>query len=157
LASAEARILGLRTIRGSRPVDTFHRELGLLMIDACGISRSAEGLQRALVDLASLRQAFEQDLRLPPPTGIDAELEKALRLDDFFGLAELMLRDALAREESCGAHFRVEHQGPDGEAQRDDERFAHIAAWEFRQDGPPRRHTEPLGFSLLTPSTRNYR
>jgi len=157
LASAEARILGLRTIRGSRPVDTFHRELGLLMIDACGISRSAEGLQRALVDLASLRQAFEQDLRLPPPTWIDAELEKALRLDDFFGLAELMLRDALAREESCGAHFRVEHQGPDGEAQRDDERFAHIAAWEFRQDGPPRRHTEPLGFSLLTPSTRNYR
>lgn len=157
LAAAEARIAGLRAIRGSHPVDSWHRQLGLLMIEACGISRHAERLQRALLELAALRQAFEQDLLLPPPTAIDAELEKALRLDDFFGLAELMLHDALAREESCGAHFREEHQGPDGEAQRDDERFAHIAAWEFRQDGPPRRHTEALQFTLLTLSSRNYR
>ncbi|MEB3199242.1 MAG: fumarate reductase/succinate dehydrogenase flavoprotein subunit [Synechococcaceae cyanobacterium] len=157
LAEAALRIERLRGIGGSRPVDAFHRELGLLMIDACGISREAGRLQRALLELEQLRQAFAADLRLPPPTAMDAELIKALRLEDFFGLADLMLRDALAREESCGAHFREEHQSPEGEALRDDARFAHIAAWEYRHDGPPRRHSEPLQFSLLTPSRRNYR
>ena len=88
---------------------------------------------------------------------INDELSQALRLQDFLGLAELMLRDALAREESCGAHFREEHQTPEGEALRDDERFAHIAAWDHRRDGPPRRHQEPLTFTALQPSRRDYR
>ena len=84
-------------------------------------------------------------------------LEKALRVKDFFGLAQLMLRDALAREESCGAHFREEHQSDDGEAQRDDVNFAHIAAWEHNTDGEPIRHSEPLQFTALQPSTRSYK
>jgi len=88
--------------------------------------------------------------------GPNAELEKALRVKDFFGLAQLMLRDALAREESCGAHFREEHQSADGEAQRDDTNFAHIAAWEANPDGEPIRHSEPLQFTTLQPTTRRY-
>jgi succinate dehydrogenase / fumarate reductase flavoprotein subunit len=89
--------------------------------------------------------------------GIHDELEKALRFQDFLGLADLMLRDALAREESCGAHFREEHQTAEGEALRDDARFSHIAAWVFSGEGPPRRHSEPLSFSTLTPTARSYR
>ena len=90
-------------------------------------------------------------------SGPNAELEKALRVKDFFGLAQLMLRDALAREESCGAHFREEHQSNEGEAQRDDVNFAHIAAWEHKPDGEPIRHSEPLQFTALQPSTRSYK
>ena len=89
--------------------------------------------------------------------GLNGELEKALRLEDFFGLADLMLRDALAREESCGAHFREEHQTSEGEALRDDSRFCHIAAWEFAGEAPPRRHSEPLTYTTLTPTARSYR
>jgi succinate dehydrogenase / fumarate reductase flavoprotein subunit len=89
--------------------------------------------------------------------GINTELEKALRLQDYFGLADLMLRDALAREESCGAHFRQEHQTSAGEARRDDTRFGHIAAWQWRPGGPPQRHVEPLPFNEITPSQRDYR
>jgi succinate dehydrogenase / fumarate reductase flavoprotein subunit len=88
---------------------------------------------------------------------LDPELEKALRLEDLFGLADLMLRDALAREESCGAHFREEHQTAEGEARRDDGRFAHIAAWEHRPGAEPLRHVEPLHFEALTPAQRTYR
>jgi succinate dehydrogenase / fumarate reductase flavoprotein subunit len=164
VATVAARIAALRASCGSRtpaagrPVDAFHRALGLLMIDACGISRRAEGLQRALSELEVLRAEFAEEVIVPDHgSGIDTELEKALRLEDFLGLAELMLRDALAREESCGAHFREEHRTPDGEARRDDERFAHIAAWEHRSEGPPRRHAEPLRFTAVTPSARNYR
>ena len=97
-------------------------------------------------------------MRVPgEASGPNAELEKALRVSDFFGLADLMLRDALAREESCGAHFREEHQSEEGEALRDDANFAHIAAWEHNADGAPIRHTEPLQFTSLKPSTRSYK
>jgi succinate dehydrogenase / fumarate reductase flavoprotein subunit len=164
VATVAARIAAVRASCGSRtpaagrPVDAFHRALGLLMIDVCGISRRAEGLQRGLSELEVLRAEFAEEVIVPDHgSGIDTELEKALRLEDFLGLAELMLRDALAREESCGAHFREEHQSPDGEALRDDARFAHIAAWEHRPAAPPRRHTEPLAYSAVTPSRRDYR
>ena len=101
---------------------------------------------------------FHHQLRVPGEAdGPNAELEKALRVSDFFGLAQLMLRDALAREESCGAHFRKEHQSPEGEARRDDVNFSHIAAWEYNSDGEPIRHAEPLHFSTLQPSTRSYK
>ena len=148
----------LLAVGGRRPVDGFHRELGLLLIDSCGISRHAEGLRRGLEQVADLEAAFHADLRLPQQSsGPNAELEKALRLADFFPLASLMLRDALAREESCGAHFREEHQTPEGEARRDDAQFAHIAAWEFREGAEPQRHSEPLQFTAIQPSARSYR
>ena len=159
LARARARVEGLLQVQGRRPVDAFHRALGGLMIEHCGISRSAEGLRSGLVAVAELERQFQAEVCVPGRgEGPNPELEKGLRLADFFGLAQLMLRDALAREESCGAHFREEHQTPDGEASRDDERFAHIAAWEHRGDGlDPVRHAEPLRFTALQPSTRSYR
>ncbi len=158
LAQTRARIEALTSNGGDRPVDDFHRELGLLMIDACGISRHREGLSEAIPRVQALAAAFREGVRIPGGAqGLNAELEKALRLEDAFGLAELMLRDALAREESCGAHFREEHQTPDGEAQRNDAEFAHIAAWEFRQSGGPIRHTEPLSFEAIAPTQRSYK
>ena len=136
----------------------MHRQLGSLMIEACGNSRNGPALERALQDLEALAGGFRSELALADPgTPIDPELEKALRLEDFLALAELMLRDALVREESCGAHFREEHQTERGEARRDDGRFAHIAAWEHRGGAPPRRHTEPLAFTAISPSERSYR
>ncbi|MCP9930552.1 fumarate reductase/succinate dehydrogenase flavoprotein subunit [Cyanobium sp. AMD-g] len=157
LASVEARLEALRRTGGSQPVDVFHRSLGHLMIDACGISRRPDRLTSALAELEALRLEFLREVRIPQEDGLlDAELTKALRLEDFFGLADLMLRDALAREESCGAHFREDHQTPAGEAQRDDERFAHIAAWEHRPGTTPVRHSEPLVFRSITPGPRSY-
>ena len=158
LESTRKRIDALLSSGGHTPVDAFHRELGALMIDRCGISRHAEGLRQGLDQVAALEQRFHAEVRVPADAcGPNAELEKALRVSDFFGLAQLMLRDALAREESCGAHFREEHQSADGEAQRDDTNFAHIAAWEHCSDGEPIRHSEPLHFTVLQPSTRSYR
>ena len=143
---------------GRRPVEAYHRELGQLMIEACGISRQGERLQRALLELADMRGRCDAELRVSDHgTPNNPELEKALRLQDFLGLAELMLRDALAREESCGAHFREEHQSADGEARRDDEHFAHIAAWEHRPGAEPVRHSEPLTYTAIPFSQRNYR
>jgi succinate dehydrogenase / fumarate reductase flavoprotein subunit len=159
LEQARRRIDGLLAVGGSTPVDAFHRELGDLMIQRCGISRDAEGLRTGLAELARLQQRFHGDVRIPGDVaGPNPELEKGLRVADFLGLAQLMLRDALAREESCGAHFREEHQSPDGEALRDDRQYAHIAAWEHR--GPsaePLLHCEPLSFTALQPSARSYR
>jgi succinate dehydrogenase / fumarate reductase flavoprotein subunit len=158
LESTRKRIDALLSSGGHTPVDAFHRELGALMIDRCGISRHAQGLRQGLEQVAALEQRFHAEVRVPADAcGPNAELEKALRVSDFFGLAQLMLRDALAREESCGAHFREEHQSADGEAQRDDTNFAHIAAWEHCSDGEPIRHSEPLQFTVLQPSTRSYR
>lgn len=155
---AQQRINSLLAVAGDRPVDSFHRSLGHLMLEHCGISRSADGLQTALAAVAALETSFRSEVCVPGSAlAPNAELEKALRLSDFFGLAQLMIRDALAREESCGAHFREEHQSPQGEAVRDDAHFAHIAAWEYREDTDPIRHQEPLVFSQLQPSTRNYK
>ena len=166
VAAAEARLRALLAPHGSgrglRPVDGFHRELGLLMIEACGISRSGPRLRQALAEVDQLRQRFAEEGGVAETSGaggsgLHAELEKALRLQDFFGLADLMLRDALGREESCGAHFREEHQTAEGEALRDDARFCHIAAWEFAGQDGPRRHSEPLTYTTLTPTARSYR
>jgi succinate dehydrogenase / fumarate reductase flavoprotein subunit len=166
LAAAEARLQGLiappAAGRGRQPVDGFHRELGLLMIEACGISRSGPRLRQAIEAVEALRQRFAAEGAVAEGAGgrargIHEELEKAMRLQDFFGLADLMLRDALAREESCGAHFREEHQSAEGEALRDDGRFAHIAAWAYTGAGAPRRYSEPLTYTTLTPTARSYR
>ncbi len=158
LESTRGRIKRLLNNNGDTSVDSFHRQLGTVMIDRCGISRHAEGLRDGLEQVNALEQRFAADVRVPgDDCGPNAELEKALRVSDFFGLAQLMLRDALAREESCGAHFREEHQSPEGEAQRDDAKFAHIAAWEHNESGEPIRNAEPLRFTALQPSTRSYR
>ena len=158
LAAAQTRIASLVATRGDTPVDQFHRQLGLTMIERCGISRDAAGLSQGLQEVRELEQEFHARVRIPGGAERpNLELEKGLRLSDFFGLAQLMLRDALAREESCGAHFREEHQTPEGEAQRDDEHFAHIAAWEYQDGADPLRHSEPLQFTALQPSTRSYR
>ena len=158
LQSTRQRIDALLHNGGDSSVDSFHRELGAVMIDRCGISRDAAGLRQGLSQVEAMEQRFEADVRVPgEATGPNAELEKALRVRDFFGLAQLMLRDALAREESCGAHFREEHQSADGEARRDDANFAHIAAWEHQDGAAPIRHAEALQFTALQPSTRSYR
>jgi len=158
LESTRQRIEALLHNSGDRSVDSFHRELGAAMIDRCGISRDAAGLRQGLRQVEAMEQRFEAEVRVPgEANGPNAELEKALRVRDFFGLAQLMLRDALAREESCGAHFREEHQSADGEAQRDDANFAHIAAWEHQDGAAPIRHAEALQFTSLQPSTRSYR
>ena len=152
------RIEALLHSKGDSPVDSFHRELGAVMIDRCGISRDANGLKEGLQKVAALKHRFEYEVKVPGEAdGPNAELEKALRVSDFFGLAQLMLLDALAREESCGAHFREEHQSPEGEARRDDVNFSHIAAWEHNGDKEPIRHCESLHFSTLKPSTRSYK
>ena len=158
LRSTQTRIDCLLNSKGKTPVDGFHRELGAVMINHCGISRDAKGLKQGLHDVADLSKRFKHEVCVPgEANGPNAELEKALRVSDFFELADLMLRDALAREESCGAHFREEHQSADGEALRDDANFAHIAAWEHNAGGAPIRHAEPLQFTSLKPSTRSYK
>jgi succinate dehydrogenase / fumarate reductase flavoprotein subunit len=150
------RLLGCR---GARTVDDHFRELGALLWEHCGMARSERGLSLALERIPALRAAFQQDLRLPD-TGqeLNESLERAGRLADYYELAELMCRDALERNESCGAHFREEHQTADGEARRDDEHFTHVAVWEFRGDGTaPALHKEPLAFESVAVETRSYK
>ncbi len=146
-------------IGGTRSVDDFHRELGKIMIEACGMARSREGLERALVEIPRLREEFWKDLRvLGTDESLNQALERAGRVADFLELGELMCRDALDREESCGGHFRVEHQTPDGEAKRDDEHFAFVSAWEWMGEGRPQvRHKEPLVFEYVELSQRSYK
>jgi succinate dehydrogenase / fumarate reductase, flavoprotein subunit len=150
------RLLG---IKGKRTVDAFHRELGAIMWEDCGMARNAAGLKRALERIPALREEFWRNVNVP---GSDAELnqalEKAGRVADFLEFAELMCTDALHREESCGGHFREEYQTPDGEAQRDDARFTYAAAWEFAGVGKaPILHKEPLAFENVPLTQRSYK
>jgi len=157
--AVDQRVRTLLSINGKRTVDSFHRELGKLMWDKCGMARRAEGLREAIQRIPLLREEFWRDVNVP---GSDAELnqalEKAGRVADFLELGELMCRDALHREESCGGHFREEHQTEDGEAKRDDEHFAYVAAWEWRGDGQePCLHKEPLAFENVKLAMRSYK
>ena len=153
------RTAGWTAARGSRTVDWFHRELGRIVWDHCGMSRNAAGLRKALAEIPALRREFHSDVCVPGSAAtLNQSLEKAGRVDDFFELAELLARDALERAESCGGHFREEHQDAEGEARRDDERFKHVAAWEWAgPDDEPIRHREELTFSTVTPTTRPYK
>jgi succinate dehydrogenase / fumarate reductase flavoprotein subunit len=149
----------LLEIKGTRTVDSFHRELGRIMWDKCGMARNEAGLREALDRIPELREEFWRNVNVP---GSDAELnqalEKAGRVADFFELGELMCRDALHREESCGGHFREEYQTDEGEALRDDERFAYVAAWEYTgRDSEPRLHQEPLVFEHVHLAQRSYK
>ena len=154
-AEVRDRISRLLAVGGTRSADSFHRELGLLLWDHCGMSRSREGLRKALDRIPGLRAEFWRDVRIPGVAAdLNQELEKANRVADFLELAELLLVDALAREESCGGHFREEHQTPDGEARRDDEHFAYVAAWEYGEK--PVLHREDLTFEHVHPTQRSY-
>jgi succinate dehydrogenase / fumarate reductase, flavoprotein subunit len=159
VAEVEARTKQLLGIKGKRTVDSFHRELGKLMWDNCGMSRNEAGLTTALASIPGLREEFWQNVNVP---GSDVELnqalEKAGRVADFFELAELMCLDALHRRESCGGHFREESQTPDGEALRDDDNFAYVAAWQYAGEGKaPVLHKEPLKFENVALSQRSYK
>jgi succinate dehydrogenase / fumarate reductase flavoprotein subunit len=158
-AEVADRTRRLLAINGKRSVDSFHRELGKVMWDHCGMARNAAGLKQALTLIPQLRAEFWRNVNVP---GSDAELnqalEKAGRVADFLELGELMCLDALHREESCGGHFREEYQTQDGEALRNDEQFAYVAAWEYRgPDQPATLHREPLGFEYVQLAQRSYK
>jgi succinate dehydrogenase / fumarate reductase flavoprotein subunit len=151
-----ARTAQLLSIKGSRTVDSFHRELGRIMWDNCGMGRTEAGLTEALEKIPRLREQFWNDVYVPGDAAtLNQSLENAGRVADFIELGELMCRDALHRSESCGGHFREESQTPDGEAQRDDERFSYVAAWEHT-GAEPALHKEPLEFHYVHPSQRSY-
>ena len=158
--AAEERQQAFLDAKGTTPVDVFHRKLGKIMWDECGMARSADGLKKAIADIRALREEFYKDVRVPGQReGLNIELDKAARVADFLELGELMCLDALTREESCGGHFRTEYQSPDGEALRDDANFTHVAVWEH-QDGDPGksvRHQEELNYEYVKLITRSYK
>jgi succinate dehydrogenase / fumarate reductase flavoprotein subunit len=160
LAGVRERTQKLLALKGKRTVDSIHRELGKIMWDHVGMRRDATGLQQALQLIAALREEFWHDALVLPASGeeLNLELEKAGRVADFLEFAELLTRDALERNESCGGHLRAEYQSADGEAQRDDAHFAHVAVWEHQGDGKaPARHIEPLSFENVALATRSYK
>jgi succinate dehydrogenase / fumarate reductase flavoprotein subunit len=150
------RFLGTK---GTKSVDHYHRELGRIVWDYCGMERTREGLEKALSEIPTLRAEFEANVRVPGSADtLNSSLEKAGRVADFFELAELMCRDALVREESCGGHFRAEYQTEDGEALRNDEDFAHVSAWEWTgASGEPKEHREELVYENVQLATRSYK
>jgi succinate dehydrogenase / fumarate reductase flavoprotein subunit len=158
VAQVNDRVNRLLAVRGTRTVDSFHRELGKLLWEHCGMARNAEGLRTALTRIPALRAEFWRDVKvLGTGDELNQSLEKAGRVADFMEFAELMCRDALEREESCGGHFRTEYQ-LDGEAKRDDARFAYVAAWEYAGDEtPPVLHKEPLEYENVPLATRSYK
>jgi succinate dehydrogenase / fumarate reductase, flavoprotein subunit len=155
----DERVRALLAVNGKRSVDWFHRELGKVMWDNCGMERSAASLDKALGEIPALREEFHQDVRvLGEHETFNQSLEKAGRVADFLEFAELLCIDALHREESCGGHFRVEHQTEEGEALRDDDQFAYVAAWEFAGVGAkPELHKEPLEFEAVHLAQRSYK
>ena len=159
LGSVDDRIQRLLGVRGKRTVQSFHRELGTLMWNLCGMSRNATGLRQALDQIPAVREEFWKNVTVPGSgQELNQSLEHAGRVADFLELAELICRDALDREESCGGHFRSEHQTADGEARRDDERFTHVSAWEYTgSQSAPVLHKEPLVFENVQLTTRSYK
>jgi len=153
------RIDKLMGVNGKRSIESFHKELGKIMWDYCGMDRNREGLAKALVDIPRLREEFWKNVRVPgSKTGCNPELDKAGRVADFLEFAEVMCHDALNREESCGGHFREEHQTEEGEARRDDEQFKNAAVWEFKGVGEtPTLHKEELIFENVKLTTRSYK
>ncbi len=145
--------------KGTQPVSHFHKRLGKIMWEYCGMARNTAGLRKALEELPKLREEFWASVNVPGSgEALNQSLEQAGRVADFIELGELMCLDALTREESCGGHFREEHQYPDGECKRDDENFAHVAAWEFQGPGkPPLLNKEPLAYESVKMSVRNYK
>jgi succinate dehydrogenase / fumarate reductase flavoprotein subunit len=159
LSTVQQNVAKLLSIKGKRTVDSFHRTLGAIMWDDCGMSRTAGGLKSAIEKIRALREEFWQNLNVPGSSDdLNQSLEKAARVADFLELGELICIDALERNESCGGHFREESQTPDGEAQRDDEHYSYVAAWGYTGPGnAPELSKEPLEFSYVHPSQRSYK
>jgi succinate dehydrogenase / fumarate reductase flavoprotein subunit len=160
---AEENVTGLTqrllSINGKEPVSHFHRRLGKIMWKNCGMARTRQSLEAALKEIPALREEFWSNVKVPGSAAtLNQSLENAGRVADFIELGELMCLDALTREESCGGHFREEYQHPDGECKRDDEKFAHVAAWEYQGEGQaPLRNTEPLNYEFVKMSVRSYK
>ena len=153
----ESRIKKLLNINGKRTVDSFHRELGLITWDYCGMSRHKEGLEGAITKIQTLREEFWKNVRVPGGSAeLNQSLEKVIRLADFMEFNELMCRDALQRDESCGAHFRTEHQTEEGEAKRNDDEYKYVSAWEYKgENQEPELHKEALEFDNVHLATRS--
>ncbi|MHA8099257.1 fumarate reductase/succinate dehydrogenase flavoprotein subunit [Aquirufa aurantiipilula] len=148
----------LMNIRGTKSVDYFHKKLGLIMWNQCGMARNEDGLKMAISEIQALRKEFWSDVRIPgEANNLNPELEKAGRVADFLELGELMCQDALDRQESCGGHFREEYQTEDGEALRDDEKFAYVAAWEYQGESKFELHKEDLKFENIKIAQRSYK
>lgn len=153
------RIHKLMNIKGEHSVDYFHKKLGHIMWDNVGMGREAKGLKKAIEEIAVLKKEFWSNVRIPGvATTTNQELEKALRLADYFEIGQLIARDALNREESCGGHFRLEHQTVEGEALRHDEEFSYVACWEYKgEEAAPVMHKEPLDYEFIVREQRNYK
>ena len=145
-------------LKGTQPVDYYHKKLGHLMWEYVGMAREKAGLEKAIVEIKALKEEFLKNVYVPGENAeFNQELEKAIRLADYFEIGDLMARDALNREESCGGHFRVEMQTEEGETKRDDANFSYVSAWEYKADADPVLHKEELNFEFVKPSTRNYK
>jgi len=155
----DQRIERLLSIRGHKTVDEFHRELGKILWDSCGISRNEMGLLKARDEILALRDRFWDDLLIPGrKEDLNQSLEKAIRVADFFDFSLLMIEDALHRKESCGCHFMEEYQTEEGEPKRNDEEYAYVAAWEYQgDDSPPKLHKESLVFEFVELTERSYK
>ena len=154
----KAYLQKLLDVKGNQTVESFHRRLGLIMWDYCGMSRNAEGLKKGRKMIQDLRAEFWNDVFVPGTQDeFNPELEKATRVADFIDLGESMTVDALDRNESCGGHFREEYKSPEGEAQRNDEEYTYVAAWEWQDGGDPILHKEELIFENVELKTRSYK
>lgn len=152
------RINQLMNIKGKQTVESFHKRLGKIMWDKCGMARNAQGLQEAIAEIQALKKEFWSDLKIPGDINeMNPELDKAGRVADFIELGELMCKDALNRNESCGGHFREESQTEDGEAKRDDENYSYVAAWEYKGESDWVLNKEPLTFEIVKPTQRSYK
>ena len=152
------RIHQLMNVKGTETVESFHKRLGKIMWDKCGMARNAQGLQEAIVEIQQLKKEFWSNVRIPGEINeMNTELDKAGRVADFIELGELMCMDALNRAESCGGHFREESQTEDGEAKRDDENFSYVSAWEFKNEQGWEMHKETLNFEIVKPTQRSYK
>ncbi|HQR43881.1 MAG TPA: fumarate reductase/succinate dehydrogenase flavoprotein subunit, partial [Gemmatales bacterium] len=148
----------LLQVKGKQPAAFFHKKLGQLLWDHCGMARTKASLEQVLREIPPLREAFWNEVSVPGSgEQFNQSLEYAGRVADFLEFGELMALDALEREESCGGHFREEYQYPDGEAKRDDEKFLHVAAWEYQGEKKPVRHQEPLKYEEVKPTVRSYK
>jgi succinate dehydrogenase / fumarate reductase flavoprotein subunit len=147
------------SIKGKRSVDSLHKELGLTMWDFVGMGRTKEGLEHAIKRIAEIKKEFWSNVRIPGDIkGMNIELEKASRLADFIEIGDLMARDALNREESCGGHFREEYQTEEGEALRQDDKFAYVGCWEYKgENAEPELHKEELVYEAVKMVQRNYK
>jgi succinate dehydrogenase / fumarate reductase flavoprotein subunit len=159
VTAVQQRIAKFLSINGTRTVDSFHKELGHIMWDYCGMERTEEGLRKAITQIRDLRSEFWSDVKVVGVNeSLNQTLERAGRVADFLELGELMCLDALQRRESCGGHFRAESQTEDGEALRHDDEFAFVSAWEFTGDGhKPVLHKEPLAYEFVELKQRSYK